>query len=168
MPNQTQNEHPRINRKKPPFHLMPNHIELSRKGGKARTKAKLTAIRLNSLKAAHTKPETRQKWLLKLCRDPETSALDIRQLLDTIKTDDLDTKTKLALTDRLINWHKAVHPTQLLMKTQNFHIHTFEETLQQWRTILNTKSPPSASASSNSGLSLTKKDSSETALVKTE
>jgi len=168
MPDKTQNEHPRLKNLKPPINLRPDHIELSRKGGRARTPAQLQATRLNGIKSPQTKPETRQKWLLRLCKDPQTSALDIRKLLDSINPNGLDIKTKLALTDRLINWHKAVHPTQLLMKTQNFHIHTFEETLQQWRTILNTKSPPSASASSNSGLSLTKKDSSETALVKTE
>lgn len=95
----------------------PNHLELSAKGGRAKSKAKTLANQLKGMKTATDVKKI--KFYETLCSDPKLSELELlrisRDLFPTLEKE----FNKVTMIGHFINIHKAIHGEKL--KTENVH-----------------------------------------------
>jgi len=95
----------------------PDHKELARKGGKAKSKAKTLANQLKGMKTA-TDPK-KLKFYQELCADPELSQLELLRIAKELYPKLKKEHNQVNMIGQFIALHKAIHGEKI--KTENVH-----------------------------------------------
>ena len=115
------------------IHLKGNEDEHSRKvramtKGVHTQKAKVS----QQIRRAKEYPESADKRLLELVRNPEASALDIRRLIETIRVDDLNKSEKLRLVSVTNDTHRTIFGNKTTIAVEKSTIDEIAERIKEF------------------------------------
>ena len=94
----------------------PDFKEITARGGRVKSKAKTMAAKLRGIK--RTSPAKLETRAMKMVSDPDFSALQIIEVIDSLLQKDLSERLRMELIGKMTQAHTAIHG----QKTKNLNL----------------------------------------------